>query len=105
MKGYYKVPAREVYCGSLRGWVASVFHCHVWLRIFPPNLPVITDASAHLIAAAPAMLEALIDAVEHCYGCAGTAKRSARSAGYTSEWECGFCDKQRAAIKLAKGAA
>jgi len=41
MKGYYKVLAREVYCESLTGWIASIIRCHVWLRIFPPNLPKI----------------------------------------------------------------
>ena len=41
MKGYYKVPRRDVYCETLRMWVAEVVYCHVWLRIFPPQLPKI----------------------------------------------------------------
>jgi len=37
----WKVPYREVYCVRLRDWVAEVFRCHVWLRVFRPKLPEI----------------------------------------------------------------
>lgn len=37
LKGYYKVPFRAVYCFSIWQWCASVFRCHVWLRVFPPK--------------------------------------------------------------------
>ena len=33
MKGYYKVPFRQVYCETLRVWAASVIYCHVVLRL------------------------------------------------------------------------
>lgn len=39
MKGYYKVPGREVYCETLRGWLASVILCHVVYRLSPPPRP------------------------------------------------------------------
>lgn len=35
MKGYYKVPGREVYCDTIRKWVASVILCHVVYRLDP----------------------------------------------------------------------
>ena len=39
MKGYYKVPFREVYCYSIRTWLAAVIRCHVVSRLDPPKLP------------------------------------------------------------------
>lgn len=39
MNSYYKVPGRDVYCETLLMWAVSCFRCHVWLRVFPPNLP------------------------------------------------------------------
>ena len=39
MKGYYKVPFRQVFCDSLRVWLAEVIHCDIVLRLNPPNLP------------------------------------------------------------------
>lgn len=39
MKGYYKVPFREVYCDTLRMWLAEVILCHVVYRLAPPILP------------------------------------------------------------------
>ena len=33
MKGYYKVPFRQVYCETLRVWIASVIYCHIVLRL------------------------------------------------------------------------
>lgn len=41
MKGYYKVPFREVYCESLRGWLACVIRSHIVYRLDPPILPTI----------------------------------------------------------------
>lgn len=41
MKGYWKVPFRQVYCESFRGWIAETIYCHVCLRIDPPKLPEI----------------------------------------------------------------
>ena len=39
MKGYWKVPFRQVYCESLRIWLAEVIHCHVYYRLNHPKLP------------------------------------------------------------------
>lgn len=39
MNGYYKVPGRDVYCDTLRGWLASVVVCHIFYRLAPPKLP------------------------------------------------------------------
>jgi hypothetical protein len=39
MDGYYKVPFRQVYCETLRHWLASVILCHVVYRLAPPKLP------------------------------------------------------------------
>lgn len=36
MKGYYKVPFRQVYCETIRCWLAETIYCHVVLRINPP---------------------------------------------------------------------
>ena len=41
VKGYYKVPFRQVYCETLRQWLASVILCHVVYRLDPPKLPEI----------------------------------------------------------------
>lgn len=41
MKGYWKVPLRQVYCKSFRGWIAETIYCHVCLRIAPQKLPEI----------------------------------------------------------------
>jgi hypothetical protein len=41
MKGYYKVPARDVYCETLRHWLASAILCHIVYRLMPPVLPPI----------------------------------------------------------------
>lgn len=35
----YKVPMRQVYCGTLWQWLKSAVRCHVTLRMFPPRLP------------------------------------------------------------------
>lgn len=40
MKGYYKVPFRQVYCETLRGWLAEVILCHIVYRIQPPPPPL-----------------------------------------------------------------
>jgi hypothetical protein len=41
MKGFYKVPFRQVYCSTLRQWLASVLLCHVVYKLDPPVLPEI----------------------------------------------------------------
>ena len=38
MKGYYKVPFRQVYCETIRQWLASLILCHVVYRLDPPKL-------------------------------------------------------------------
>jgi hypothetical protein len=45
MKGFYKVPFRQVFCGSLRSWLASVIECHVVLRLDPPKFTPIQEDS------------------------------------------------------------
>lgn len=38
----WKVPFRQVYCFTAWDWLKAVFHCHIWIRIFPQdtgNLP------------------------------------------------------------------
>lgn len=37
LKGYYKVPFRQVYCETIRGWIAETIYCHVVLKIDPPT--------------------------------------------------------------------
>lgn len=37
MKGFYKVPGREVYCATLRIWLASVVYSYVVLKLDPNN--------------------------------------------------------------------
>jgi len=39
MKGYYKVPFRDVYCDTLRSYSAEIILCHVVYRLDPPSLP------------------------------------------------------------------
>ncbi len=39
MKGYYKVPGRQVYCNTIRWWLWETFYCHVVLRLSPPETP------------------------------------------------------------------
>lgn len=41
MKGFYKVPFRQVYVQTVRDWIAESIYCHVVLRIMPPSLPKI----------------------------------------------------------------
>lgn len=41
MKGYYKVPFRQVYCPTLRQVIAQTIYCHVVIRLDPVKLPVI----------------------------------------------------------------
>ena len=41
MKGYYKVPGRQVYCETLRQWLAEVVLCFVVYKLAPPVLPEI----------------------------------------------------------------
>jgi hypothetical protein len=43
MKGYLKVPLRQVYCASFWGWLRETFYCHVTLRLRPPKLPKIHE--------------------------------------------------------------
>jgi len=44
MKGYYKVPFRQVYCDSLRLWLASLIECHIVLKLNPPKFePIMTQ--------------------------------------------------------------
>ena len=38
MKGYYKVPFRQVYCESFRMWVASCVEIFVVYKLRPPIL-------------------------------------------------------------------
>lgn len=47
MKGYYKVPFRQVYCDTLREWLASVIECHVILKLRRTHLTLPTIPSAH----------------------------------------------------------
>lgn len=37
MKGYHKVPFRQVYCGSIRRWLASVVRSFIVYKLDPPN--------------------------------------------------------------------
>ena len=39
MKGYYKVPFRQVYCETIRLWLAAVIRCFVVYKLDPPILP------------------------------------------------------------------
>jgi hypothetical protein len=39
MMGYYKVPLRDVYCSTLRQWLAECILCHVVYRLDPPPTP------------------------------------------------------------------
>lgn len=39
LKDYYKVPGRQVYCATLRLWLASTILSHVVYRLAPPPLP------------------------------------------------------------------
>jgi len=39
MKGYYKVPGRQVYCQTLQLWFASVILSYVVYKLNPPALP------------------------------------------------------------------
>jgi hypothetical protein len=41
MKGFYKVPFRQVYCETIRQWLASVVLSFVVYKLNPPNLPSI----------------------------------------------------------------
>ena len=43
MKGYYKVPFRQVHCETLRLWIAATINCHVVLRLAPPVLPTLPE--------------------------------------------------------------
>jgi len=45
LKGYYKVPFRDVHCETLRQWVASIILCHIVYRIDPPKLPELSVSS------------------------------------------------------------
>jgi hypothetical protein len=44
MKGYYRVPFRQVYCETLRTWAAAVILCHVVYRLAPPVIPALPTA-------------------------------------------------------------
>ena len=39
MKGYYKVPNRQVYCDSIRLWIAAVIRIFVVYKLDPPQVP------------------------------------------------------------------
>lgn len=44
MKGYYKVPFRQVYCESFLDCIGQTIYCLVWLKVakhFLPKLPEI----------------------------------------------------------------
>lgn len=43
MKGYWKIPGRDVYCATFRVWLAEMIYCYVVLRLNPPNLPSLGD--------------------------------------------------------------
>lgn len=45
MTGYYKVLRRQVYCETLRGWLAEMIYCHIVLRLRPWRSPEIGSAS------------------------------------------------------------
>jgi len=38
MKGYYKIPLRQVYCDTLRGWIAEMILIFIVYKIDPPKL-------------------------------------------------------------------
>lgn len=38
MKGYYKVPGRDVYCETLRIWLAAVVRSYIVYKLDPPKL-------------------------------------------------------------------
>jgi hypothetical protein len=37
-KYWWKVPAREVYCETVRSWFVETLYCHIWLRAFKSKL-------------------------------------------------------------------
>jgi hypothetical protein len=39
MKGYYKIPFRDVYCGTLRLWLAELILIFVMYKLDPPPTP------------------------------------------------------------------
>jgi hypothetical protein len=45
MKGFHKVPCREVYCDTWRAWLAEVVLCFVVYKLMPPILPDISSGT------------------------------------------------------------
>ena len=43
MKGYWKVPFRQVYCETIRQWMAEIVLCFVVYKLDPPLLPAIPN--------------------------------------------------------------
>jgi hypothetical protein len=39
MKGYLKVPFRQIYCETIRQWLASTVLCFVVYKLDHPKLP------------------------------------------------------------------
>lgn len=65
------------------------------------------DVDARLIAAAPDLLAALEDMINHCQGCNGRGRCYGRVPGspgsYASNQPCQDCGDARAAIAKARG--
>jgi hypothetical protein len=39
MKGYYKIPFRQVYCEGIRVWIAELILIFVVYKLNPPHIP------------------------------------------------------------------
>ena len=39
MKGFHKVPFRQVYCDTWRSWLGETIYCLIVLKLNPPKLP------------------------------------------------------------------
>ncbi len=44
MKGYYKIPFRQVYCQGIRMWIASMVRIFIVYKLEPPTVPAFSAA-------------------------------------------------------------
>ena len=89
------------------GQIATIHHClnNDWVEVWSPNWPMDEaeqEANARLIAAAPELLEALMEAVECGMVPISSAVEGGASA-YSAQVRC--ADKIRTAIAKATGGA